>query len=93
MKVIDFKKGKVLHFIDPLTNDWNWDLHPLTEVSDEDLVATYVNCDDGLYNHFEDSIEWEYFNDVMEYIKPEYNKRGIKRRNDKESFAVIFYID
>ena len=93
MEIIDFKKGKVLHFIDPLTNDWNCDLHPLTEISNEDLVATYVNCDDGLYNHFQDSIEWEYFNDVMEYIRPEYNKRNIKKRNDKEAFAVIFYID
>lgn len=91
MKVIDFKQGKVINFINPVTCDW--DNIDLTKVSDEDLVATYVNCDDGMYNHFEDSIEWEYFNDVMEYIKPEYQKRNIKKRNDKEAFAVIFYID
>jgi hypothetical protein len=91
MEIIDFKQGKVIQFINPVTCDW--DNIDLTTVSNEDLVATYVNCDDGLYNHFEDSIEWEYFNDVMEYIKPEYIKRGIKRRNDKEAFAVIFYID
>lgn len=91
MEIIDFKKGNVLQFINPVTCDWyNIDL---TKISNEDLVATYVNCDDGLYNHFEDSIEWEYFNDVMEYIKPEYQKRNIKKRNDKEAFAVIYYID
>lgn len=93
MKVIDFKKGKVLHFIDPLTNDFNWDLHPLSEISDEDLVATYIESDDGMYNHFQDSIEWDYYNDIMNYIKPELERRNIKRKNDKENFTVIYYID
>lgn len=80
MKIINKEVGKYI-----------WEEVDPEKMSDEDLVVTYQTAEQGLEDHFEDSPEWCSYNEKLESITPEYERRGIQRKFIDDT--LTYYID